>query len=161
MLSVVQSYKHVGVRTAASGTIMEEICTRTAVVATEARPLRQKLFKKPGISDAAKKCALELLLLNRKNYHVECWPGLMQQEYHSFKSSTIRLYKLLLPVPLVVDGYGDGDEQESAAISPVGHSSWLAQLRSQILELHPMGPKKKTKDSILSELKGASTRGAA
>ena len=87
------------------------------MVSSEARPLKKKLFQNPGITGVAKKCALELLLLSRKTYHVGCWPQLMQQEYQRFKTTTIDLYKLVLPVPLVSDGYQDIAVDAAAAVN--------------------------------------------
>ena len=102
-MDIIQTYKHLGVRTSFTGNMMKEIVTRSAIVSTTARPLRQKLFRNPAISHAAKKNALELMLMSRKAYHTGCWPALTLSGYQKYKSSTLALFKLAIPI-VAVDG---------------------------------------------------------
>ena len=93
---VVDAYKYLGARTTGQG-MAHDIALRNRILAEQTKPLRKRLFDNEDVSVAAKKNTLSSILLSRKLLHCGCWPHLRVGEYRKFHSSTISMYKLVIP----------------------------------------------------------------
>jgi len=95
-LRFVRSYKHLGTKTAISGTMAEEVVLRSCIMTTDAKGLNKRIFKNKALTAQKKIMVSKSYLLTKGCFQCGTWPNLPKIVYHKFYSSVMGVYRLAM-----------------------------------------------------------------
>lgn len=94
-LPVTRSYKHLGSK--GSGSMGPEIAFTCIATSTVMKPIENKVFRNPLVSQTSKGHILTASLMSRNTFRMGCWPQLLAAAYRAIKRGLLKLFRFLLP----------------------------------------------------------------
>ena len=98
VMQAVRTYKHVGAQHTSSATMGEETAVKGAILFNVLKPYRRRLLRNPDVSMIIKRQAVSTLIVSKGLFQCGTWPGLTRMEMNRFAATTMKLYRMLLPV---------------------------------------------------------------